>query len=86
VNKLTPQKVTTALFFIWLFLLLPWLLLAPLSLMAFDAGPTFKAYVFVWSIWTFPVSVGIVAIVRKKAPVIALLPCLNVMACFVSGL
>jgi len=56
----------TALFSIWLILLLPWLFLAPLAPMAFDAGPTFKTYVFVWSIWTYPAAVGIAAIVRKK--------------------
>jgi hypothetical protein len=85
-KKLTPQKVTTGLFFLWLILLLPWLFLAPLSLMAFDAGSTFKAHVFVWSIWTYPVAVGIVALTRKKAPMIALLPCINIVACFVAGL
>ena len=85
-KKLTPKEVATRLFFIWLVLLLPWLFLAPLSLMAFDAGPTFKAYVFVWSIWTYPVPVGIAALVRKKVPAIALLPCLNIVACVVAGL
>ena len=84
--KLTLQKATTGLFILWLILLLPWLFLAPLSLMAFDAGATANAYVFVLSIWTYPVAVGLTAIFRKKAPGLLLLPCLNIAACVVSGL
>ena len=84
-NKLTAEEITKGLFFLWIVLLLPWLVFAPLSGMAFDAGPTFAVYVFVISIWTYPVSVGIVWKFREKAPLIALLPCVNIAACFISG-
>ncbi|MBI3476169.1 MAG: hypothetical protein HY010_10580 [Acidobacteria bacterium] len=80
------DEVAGVLFVMWLILLLPCLLLAPISLMAFDAGQTPKANAFVWSIWTYPVAVVIVAIFRKKAPVIALLPFVNVVTCVLAGL
>jgi hypothetical protein len=54
--------------------------------MAIGDAPGSKAYVFVWSIWTYPVVVGIVWILKKKMPLIALLPCLNIVACVVAGL
>ena len=80
------KKLTAALFTVWLILLLPWLFLAPVSLMAFDAGETPKVYVFVLSIWTYPVAIGIAAIVRKWEPAIVLLPGVNVALCVVAGL
>lgn len=45
------------LFFIWVILLVPWLVIAPLSGMAFDGGYTVSAYAFVLSVWTYPVAV-----------------------------
>jgi len=80
------KKLAAGLFIVWVILLLPWLFLAPVSLMAFDAGKTPKVYVFVLSIWTYPVAVGIAAIVRKWEPAILLLPCVNVALCVVAGL
>ena len=81
------KKVMKVLFPIWLVLLVPWLFLAPLSLMALgDTPPTSQTYVTVYAIWTYPVAVGIAAIFRKKVPVISLLPGLNIVACFVAAL
>jgi hypothetical protein len=73
------------LFRFWVFLLLPWLIVAPLSGMAFDAGYKFAVYVFVFAIWTYPVSVAMVWKFREKIPLIALLPCVNAAASFISG-
>jgi len=42
--------------------------------MAFDAGETPKVYVFVLSIWTYPVAIGMARFVRKWEPAIVLLP------------
>ena len=81
-----PPKVATRLFYLWLVLLLPCFFLAPLSLMAIGDAPGPKAEVLVWSLWTYPVAVGIVGFFKKKEPMIALLPCLNIAACIVSGL
>ncbi len=84
----TRQTPTAAkyVFVFWLVLLLPWLLIAPLSAMAFDAGSTAEAYTFVWSVWTYPITVGIVAVFRRWVPWLVLLPLLNVAACGASGL
>jgi uncharacterized membrane protein len=71
-----------ALFVIWLVLLLPWLLFAALSGMAFDTGNTLRAYVFLCSLWTYPASVWAVWKFREARPAIALLPVLNLLGVF----
>ena len=78
-HKLKGEDI---LFVVWLVLLLPWLPLFFLSGMAFDAGPTLEAYVFVFFLWTYPISVFIVGILRNKKPLLALLPLLNVLGIF----
>jgi hypothetical protein len=85
VKKETLEKSVSALFVLWFFLLVPWLPLAMVSLMAFDAGPTFGVYLFVWSIWTYPVSVGIAWLFRSRVIVAPLLPFVNIVFCLVSG-
>jgi len=70
------------LFVIWVILLLPWLPFFLASGMAFDGGPTLRAYVFVGSLWTYPVSVVIVANFRQQKPLLALLPVLNIIGVF----
>jgi len=50
--------------------------------MAFDSGSTLRAYIFVSAVWTYPLAVIIVAIFKKRAPLVALLPCLNIAAFF----
>jgi hypothetical protein len=84
-TRQTPTAAK-ALFVAWLVLLIPWFVFAPLSGMAFDSGPTAEAYTFVWSVWMYPVTVGIAAIVRRWMPWIVLLPFLNMAACFAPGL
>jgi len=71
--------------FIWSVLLIPWLPFALLSGMAFDAGRTTAAYVFVWSAWTYPISVAIAFALRRKIPAFVLLPLLNVFGFLLSG-
>jgi hypothetical protein len=71
---------------LWLILLLPWLPLATLGAgMAFEGGVTWKAYVFVWSLWIYPVSTLIAYTARQKMPILALLPILNVAGTCISG-
>ncbi len=84
----TRQTPTAAkyVFVFWLVLLFPWLLFAPLSGMAFDAGPTAEAYTFFWSVWTYPITVGIAAVFRRWVPWLVLLPLLNVAGCGASDL
>ena len=73
---------------IWCVLLVPWYQVVPFAAMAADSGITTRVYVFVWSLWTYPVSVGIAFIGgvcgqngvfgRKMLP-LSLLPFLNVL-------
>lgn len=69
----------------WLISLLPWLLIGPLSALAFDAGSSLDAYVFVISALTYPVAVVLVGVLKQKHPFIALLPLVNVALFFISG-
>ena len=71
---------------IWAVLLVPWLPFAALSGMAFDGGPTLAAYLFVWGLLTYPVSLLIAWLLRKKAPFLVFLPCVNVILFCLSGL
>ena len=73
-------------FIFWLVLLIPWLLLFALSGMAFDGGYTAEAYAFAWSVWTYPITVGIAAVFRKWAPWTVVLPLLNIVGCGASTL
>ena len=73
-------------FLFWAVLLIPWLLFAPLSVMVFDGGYTAGAYAFVWSVWTYPITVAIVAVCRRWVPWIVLLPLVNIAGCGVPGL
>jgi hypothetical protein len=84
-NKQTLEQIAAGLFLFWLVLLLPWLPFAALSGMAFDAGSKFAVYVFVVSIWTYPVSVGFVWMFRENEPLVALLPCVNIVVWAVTG-
>jgi hypothetical protein len=84
----TRQSPTAAksVFVFWAVLLIPWLLIAPLSVMAFDGGYTAGAYAFFWSVWTYPIAVVIVAVCRRWVPWIVLLPLLNLAGCGASEL
>jgi hypothetical protein len=87
-KKLTNEEINWATLFVlifWLFLLLPWFWIAPLSAMAFDPGPSVGAYLFVLPILTHPVPVIIAAIYRKKAPLIVFIPLLNIIVLAVSS-
>ena len=79
--RLNP-RFAVVLFVIWLILLLPWLLFAGLSGMAFEAGNALRAYVFLFSVWTYPVSVWAVWKFKEKSPTIAMLPILNFLGVF----
>ena len=73
------QTLAKALLIVWLVLLVPWFMTASWAGMAFDGGVTWSAYLAVWSIWTYPLTVIAGAVLRKKAPAFILLPFLNVM-------
>jgi hypothetical protein len=83
--KPEPPAAKAVLIF-WLVLLVPWLILAPLSGMAFDAGDRPEAYAVVWSVWTYPVTLIIVMVLRRSVPWIFLLPIVNFAGCLAGGL
>jgi hypothetical protein len=84
-DKQTLDQVAAALFLLWVVLLLPWVVLGPMSGMVFDAGSKFVVYVFVASIWTYPISVGLVWMFRDDRPLIAFLPLINIALAISSG-
>jgi hypothetical protein len=77
---LLTEKEGQRLFAVWLILLLPWIVVAPFVALMFDAPPTLSIYIGAWSIWSYPVSVGVVWIFRRKNPAVSLFPCLNFVA------
>lgn len=68
---------------IWFLLLIPWLPFAGLSGMAFDGGYTLQAYIFVWAVWTYPITLGIAFLSRRKHPGLVWLPFLNLVLAFI---
>lgn len=85
-KKQAAPAATRAVLIFWLILLVPWMLVGPLSGMAFDGGATAEAYVFFWSAITYPVSVALAAFVRRWFPYAVFLPVLNFAGCFASPL
>lgn len=84
-NQALEEKSAAFLFLTWNILLLPWMVVSPFLAMGFDAPPTFSVYLGVWSVWSYPVSVGIVWMFRKKCPLTILFPCLNLLAIVVAS-
>jgi hypothetical protein len=54
------------------------LLFAALSGMAADAGDHWWVDVFIWSAFTYPLSIIAGFLFRRKRPVLVLLPCVNI--------
>ncbi len=73
-------RVVTVLLGFWSALLIVWFPFAMLSGMAFDGGYTSAAYRFVWSVWTYPVSLTIGILLRRRVPLFSLLPLLNILS------
>ena len=74
-----------AMLIIWCILLVPWFPVAMLAGLAFDGGRTWHAYVFVWSVWVYPVTLLIAFIFRRRVPSLSLLPILSVLGGFLFG-
>ena len=83
-SKSMRTRIATLLLIIWTILFFPWVIFAPLAGMAFDAGSTLRAYMFVSFMWTYPISVAVAwfVVFIKKKPLAALLPCVNVLGVF----
>lgn len=85
-KKQAAPAATRAVLIFWLILLVPWMLVGPLSAMAFDGGDTAEAYVFFGSAITYPISVALAAFARRWFPFAVVLPVLNFVGCFASTL
>lgn len=81
----TTKPWVFRLLVVWAFLLVPWAPFFLLSGMAFDAGPSIQAYAFVWSVWTYPFVLITAALLRRKVPLLVLLPTLNLVGFLLSG-
>jgi len=68
---------------IWFLLLVPWFPIALLAGMAVINGEWW-GYVFVWSMWTYPVTLYVAFKFKSKVPALSLLPVLNLVGVFVS--
>jgi hypothetical protein len=80
------NTITTVFFWLWIALLIPWLPFFLLSGMAFDGGYTAEAYVFFWSVASYPVTVIFAALMRKRMPASILLPLLSIGGVLMSSL
>jgi hypothetical protein len=67
------------LFFIWVILLVPWIVIAPLSGMAVDGGYTISAIGFILSMWTYPVAVFGAFKLLDRSRKAVLLPLVNLV-------
>jgi hypothetical protein len=80
------NPIAVICFVLWMLSLVPWLFILLLSGMAFDNGKTLEAYVFVGSVVSYPVMVGIAGFMRRRRPFLLLLPLLSIAAAFLSGI
>jgi hypothetical protein len=73
-------------FIVWVALVIPWAAIAPLSEMAFDGGRCWSAYLYVWSVLTYPICLIVAWTLRRVAPFMMWLPLFNLIGFFVGGL
>jgi hypothetical protein len=74
------------LLFIWIILLIPWLVMAPLSGMAFDGGNTIWAWLAVVSIWSYGPLVFLAFKLLDRSRKAVLLPLISIAAFTLPGL
>ena len=74
-----------ALLILWFLLLLPWLPTALLAGMAFDGGSAVLAYLFVSSVWSYPLVLVFATTLQLKDRRYVLLPLINVLGFCISN-
>jgi len=65
---------------IWCILLVlgaPWALMG--TGMAFEGGPTFSFYLFISTVWSYPVLLGVSFLFRRRKPILIWLPAIPVL-------
>lgn len=70
---------------LWIVTLPVTLLFAALSAMASEAGYSWHMYLFMWSAFTYPLSVIAAFWFRRERPRLVLLPCVNIALWLFSG-
>ena len=85
IAKLSPRETQTAWFCLFALLalcLLPWFFLFGLSGMAGDSGSPLHVqdYLFLGWIWTFPLTLAMALIFRRRVPDLILLPLLHAVS------
>jgi hypothetical protein len=78
--------IVTVIFWFWVILIVPWVLFLPLAAMDFDGGYTLEAYVFFCSVASYPATVLISGVMRKRTPGLVFLPVLNFFVALTSGI
>jgi hypothetical protein len=63
--------------FVWFLLLVPWFPVAGIAGVAFDSSHKTAAWIFVLSVWTYPISLGTAFVSRRRYPYLVWLPTLN---------
>ena len=74
------------LLFVWIILLIPWVVIAPLSGMAFDGGNTIGAWLAVVSIWSYGPLLFLAFKLLDRSRKAVLLPLVSLAAIFLPGL
>ena len=78
---------TKGLMALWLILLLPWLaLFVPMSGMAFDAGPSLAAWLVAIGVWSYPPTIILAFILRRRRDGYAWLPLFSLAFPFAAAL
>ena len=87
-NALTKPPLfpwVKAMLTLWTVTLPVTLVFAMLSGMAADAGNHWWVDLFIWSAVTYPLSIIVAFLFRRKRPILALLPCINIALWFFAG-
>jgi hypothetical protein len=74
-----------AMLVLWVITLPITLLFATMSGMAADAGDHWWVDVFIWSAFTYPLSIIAAFLFRRKRPMLVLLPCVNIALWLFAG-
>lgn len=70
---------------LWFLLLVPFFVLLFLVVMAFDGGSGLKTWTLVLSVWSYPAVLGLAMFLRRRKPLLILLPVVNLIAFFATA-
>jgi hypothetical protein len=80
------DSAATLFFWLSVLLLIPWVPMLLVSGMAFDAGNTIEAYIYITFFLSYPATVIIAALMRERKPAFAFLPLLSICGVLMSAL